>query len=728
MKKLWAGLLLTSAIDLAFASIAFAQQAATDQSTLEEVMVTATKTGAQAAQKTPIAVSAFTEDQIQSEHIGSVKDLVDLTPDLQVTQNTANAEIYVRGIGSSNVNAGSDPDVTVQIDGVYVGRPSGQFADLADVGQIEVLRGPQGTLYGRNAAGGTINVTSREPSDTFHAMADVSTGSYNLFQTRDYITGPITDNLQDMLAVSYLYHDPYIKNLAPGGKGLDNANHGSLKDQLRFEPTSKIDATTRVDWSSGYEDFESFDHVLMKTSSPATLANSLIGNYNEVAVKSPQWENFYNGGISEEINYHVTDYLDIKSITAWRENYYKLEGTADGTELNLAFINSSEKQSQLSEEITAQLTLDQLRAVMGIYYLEEGVHGAIAADATLSPVPIHGTDPYVYDRSKAVYGQATYSVTNDLHITGGARFTEETKTVQMDAFADTAHDTLIPGSIFDPAASSQYYAFTPKGGIDYQLLDNAMAYFSVTKGFKSGGFNNAATTVSTLEFGPEKILSYEVGAKTDWFDKRLRVNLTGFYYDYNGLQVQSLLSPGVATILNANTATVKGAELEMKVKPVSGLTLTSNASLLRANYGTFTNDAVPTGILPLLLHSPLYNAGTGFYNATGNTMVNAPRYSGQDAAEYDYDLPDGQVFAKAEYAWQTRTYYDASNISVLSQPFYGVVNLAVGYTPPSGAWTFQVMAKNITDKEYLIGAAANGNVLGHAGDPRTIFCTISRSW
>src|SRR6266481_5792564 len=208
MKRILAGLLFASAWGAAITGQCFADQSPPgDNGDLQEIVVTASKTGAQLLQRTPLAISAFSGSQIQDQQISNVKDLVQYTPNLEVAQSTASAEIFIRGIGSTNVFAGSDPDVTVQIDGVYIARPSGQFADLSDVERVEVLRGPQGTLYGRNAAGGTINVISRQPSDTFTADTEFTVGSDYLVQTRDYVSGPLANNVQASFAVSYQRHD-----------------------------------------------------------------------------------------------------------------------------------------------------------------------------------------------------------------------------------------------------------------------------------------------------------------------------------------------------------------------------------------------------------------------------------------------------------------------------------------------------------------------------------------
>src|SRR5882757_458240 len=626
MKKLLAGLLFT-VLALAATSPCLADQSAASESTdLEEIVVTASKTGAQLLQQTPLAISAFSGSQIQDEQISNVKDLVQYTPNLEVAQSTASAEIFIRGIGSTNVFAGSDPDVTVQVDGVYLARPSSQFADLSDVERVEVLRGPQGTLYGRNAAGGTINVISRQPSATFTANAALTLGSYNLVQTKNYVSGPLADNVQASFALSYERHDGYFKNIVPGTHDMEDANHGSARGQVRVEISDRLDATTRADWSALDENYESYDQLLVAVLAPvpARLANSTLNNYRRIALNSPQAITDHNGGVSEDIDFQLSKEVVLKSITAYRESYYDLNGDSDATELFSSALYQREKQHQFSEELMVQANTDRFRGVAGLYYLNE--HIASAISTFIPPAKtIRGTAPVVSDNSKAVYVQGTFDITSRFHATLGARETRESKDIAPYSYTKSSATGAILGPPFTSEAGATYDAFTPKFGLDYQITDAAMLFASATNGFKSGGFNYASRTVAAQFFGPERIWSYEAGAKTEWFDKRLRVNLTGFLYHYTGLQVQSLLSPGNSFVGNARSAQVKGLELETIAKPVTGLTLTSNVSLLRAVYGPFINASVATGVLPFVLANPAYNPTTTFVNATGNTLTDAPR-------------------------------------------------------------------------------------------------------
>ncbi len=723
---------LTAALWLGGSSLAYAQQAAPadDSQVVEDIIVTAQKTGAQALQSTPLTITAFSSRQIAEQQITNVKDLVQYTPNLQVAQSSANAQIFIRGIGSTNVFAGSDPDVTVQVDGVYLARPSAQFGDFLDIERVEVLRGPQGTLYGRNAVGGTINVITKAPSNSFTGKVALTAGDYGLKQGQAYISGPlIADYLQGSLSLNYIGHKGYIDNLVAGAHDVDSANRGGVRGQLRAE-LGKVTATTRGDWFSGREYLESYDQLLapILTPRPAPLANSTIGDYSRVAVDWAQILTTHGYGVSEDIEVPLTDRLTLKSLSAYRANHYKVTNDSDATELSSAFNRQSEDQHQFSQELNLQWNTDRLASVAGVYYLREVIDGT-----TRSTTPPTSTErgalPHVVAEAKAVFAQGTYKLTDTLSITAGARYTWEDKDIVPYGYTRSTATGALVGVPFTTPASSSYHAFTPKIGLDWKAAEHVMLYASATKGFKSGGFNYTARTLAALKFAPETIWSYEAGAKTDWLDNRLRVNLTGFWYDYTGLQVQALLSPGNSFVGNSKSATVKGLELEVTAKPTSGLTLISNTSLLDAKYGSFPNASVPAGVIPYVLGDPRYSAATTFYDATGKRLNAAPKFSTLQAVQYEHPVSAGYVAVRAEYSYRSRTDYDPTNVDILSQPGYGLVNLAVAFRTKDSAWRTQALLKNATDKEYLMTAAAPGAApTGHAGPPRTLWLTIAREW
>jgi iron complex outermembrane receptor protein len=436
----------------------------------------------------------------------------------------------------------------------------------------------------------------------------------------------------------------------------------------------------------------------------------------------------HGGGVSEEINIGLTDTLKFKSLTAYRESHYKVANDSDATELSQTQNRQAEDQKQFSQELDLQYNKGPIAAVAGAYYFRERIIGFTAVDITAAQIE-RGSIPDVVDHSKALFAQGTYTITPGLHATIGARYTWEDKSIDPYAYTSSLVTGGLLGPVFTTPDQHDYHAFTPKFGLDYQITPNALIYGSVTRGFKSGGFNYSARTTSAIEFNPETIWSYEAGLKSDWLDHHLRFNLTGFVYDYKGLQVQSILSPGNVFIGNASKAKIKGIEAETIIKPVQGLTLSSSASYLDARYGSFTNASVVTGILPYVINDPRYDPATTHFDATGNRLNSAPRFSTLEAIQYDVPLSFGTISGRAEFSWQSRTFYDATNVDVLSQKAYGLLNLSVGWRSNNGAWHVQLLARNVTDKQYLNAAAAPGSLpTGHAGAPRTVAFTISRSW
>jgi iron complex outermembrane receptor protein len=704
---------------------------------LEEIVVTAQKTGTSTLQKTPLAVSAFSSSDLKTSLVTNIKDVVNYVPNVSIVQVQAvNASIYIRGVGTNNVFSGSDPDVTMQVDGVYIARSSDTLADFLDVDRIEVLRGPQGTLYGRNAVGGTVNIISKQPSDTLTGQEELTIGNYGTVQEQAYISGPlIPGELQGSLAINYLRHDAYLKNLVPGTDGVDDANHGGFRGQLRWEPADSIDATTRFDASAGSEHPNNY-YALVTPVSGATLANSAIGSFHQVALNSPSNDDTHSGGVSEEINWRIIDSLNLKSVTAYHETSYNTFQDLDGTELDITGGKVDEREAEVTQEFDLQAHYSNFEGVAGLYYFHDHESSDFTAQGPdLPPFPfLIEALPTTYSDAEAAFAQGTYHLTSSLSLTAGLRYTMEEKHLQQDyQFHVYTPAPLVPpgsGYPFTGSVTRHYHGITPKFGINWNVTDSAMLYVSATKGYKSGGVNSAAAAAEGESFNPETIWSYEVGAKTDWFDHRLRANLTLFKYDYSDLQVQSLVGPGLVSIGNAASAAAKGVEAEFTARPTPGWKLTTNLTYLNATYRTFAAASVPQALVPFVASSPNYSAVNGTYNASGNTLDAAPRYTAFVAAQHDWEIGNlGSVYSRAEYHWQDRVYFDPSNARVLSQGAYGLVNLFAGYNTSNGLWQVQLYAKNLTDKGYFVTIAANGVApYGLVGAPRTFGIQVTRDW
>lgn len=722
---------------LAFPHAALAAEG--DDVGLEEIVVTAQKTGATAVQKTPIAISAFSGAGLDNSLTTNIKDLAGYAPGLSVGQFTANAEIYIRGIGTNNVFTGSDPDVTLQIDGVYIARPAAAFGDFLDVDRVEVLRGPQGTLYGRNSVGGTINIISKQPSDTFTGQEELTLGNYGEIQEQLYISGPLIPGaLQGSIAINYLRHNAYLDNVASGGNDIFNANHGGMRGQLRFEASDSITATTRFDLSIRDENDNGYD-ILLAPVSGLTLNNSILGNYSKVAIDSPQYTFARNGGISEEIDAGIDSHWSFKSISAYRESAYHLHLDGDDTAVLNNIVQQEENESQVTQEFNLQANYSDFAAVAGLYYFHEddpAIVNVLVHPTPLIPGPPRLTEsnftPTTTTDAEAAFVQGTYHITPSIGLTLGYRYTLENKRFDQDYqkfFVGPPAINLATYPFVD-SEKRDFHGSTPKFGLDWEVTDDAMLYASATRGYKSGGFDYAAATKAEESFNPETIWSYEVGAKTEWFDRRLRANLTGFLYDYSNLQVQNLLGPGVIFITNAAKATIKGIEAEFSAKPLPNWQLTTNLTLLNARYDSFPDASVSSTLVSFVRSLPQYDAATQTFNATGNRLDAAPRYTAFFAAQHDWNVGGGDViYGRAEYYWQDRAYYDPSNVDIQSQAPYGLVNLFAGYNTADGLWRTQLWAKNVANKGYLITTVANGAApSGFSGAPRTFGVRLTRNF
>ena len=751
-RKMW--LLLSGACSIVVSGTAFAQdaqptardQAPTSQAPtasgagIADIIVTATKTGESAAQKTPLAVTVFSADRLNASLVNNIKDMVALTPNLNFAQTTSNAQIYIRGVGTNNVFVGSDPDITVQLDGVYLARPYAQFTDFIDVQRVEVLRGPQGTLYGRNAVGGTINIISRMPSDQFHGQVQATVGDYGLFQGQAYISGPlIPGKLQVSLSGNYLRHDSYFENILPGRHSVGDANRGGVRGQLRFTPADGVEMITRADWNKSSDHPASFDHLLVPVAF-APLATSAIGTL-QVALNDPQTGMTRLWGVAEEINVRLSDVLTLKSLTAYRDSRTRVDVDNDGTELSINRARQRDWSRQFSQELNLNLNLDRFVAVAGLYYFHEHEIAPPVSDIPPSIITPAARSAFASvnadarSRSIAGFAQGTFNLTPELSVTAGVRYTEDRKVVDQSLIV-TSQDPANFGAVlstFVGAYRRTFHAFTPKFGIQYQITPAVLAYVSATRGFKSGGSNFAARNIQSLGFDPEHIWSYEGGVKTDWLDRRLRVNVTAFEYKYKDLQVQSLLGSGVSSIGNAASATLKGLEIETTAKPLPQLLLTANFALLDTRYDSFPAASVPTVLAPFLVGDPRFTpappGGTASFNATGNRLNVAPKSSFSGSAQYNLPIGTGEAFLRGEYYWQNRTYYDPSNLAIMSQKPFSLVNVAIGYNGAESRWGVHLVAKNITKTFYMVTIAANGVApAGLPGAPRTIALQFTKSW
>lgn len=684
------------------------------QPQITEILVTASKMGVTNLQDTPLSITAFTADTLDKSGIKDIRDLAGSTPNLVVAQNTAFAQIYIRGVGSNNIYAGSDPSTTLHVDGVYIARPVAAFSNFLDVERIEVLRGPQGTLYGRNSLGGTINVISRLPDDDFQLKAQLTTGNYGLIRGESYISGPI---IEDKLAVSLSAmaseHDGYFKNIVASGNDRGSEDAWGTRLQVRATPTDALEMILRADYlndtgiSVGNQALlTAFRPVAGGPMDPVT--ESIRGNWHKVALNDPSTMDRTLSGVSGEINYELSPAVVIKSLSAYRESDLDYANDTDATDLRRQITSQLESQRQLSQELNVSGVLERFKYVTGLYYFEEDINASSDVIAyNLNRVT--NAAPTVNTRAWAGYGQGSYDLTERLTATAGIRYTDEKKDfdqhLNIYTLSTGASQATYPRIYLN---QGHYKAWTPKFGVDLRLTDDVMLYTSATRGFKSGGFNYSSGTAAQ-GFAPETMWAYEVGIKSEFADRRVRLNASGFYYDYKNLQVQSFLIPGLLDITNASNAKVKGLELELLTRPVAGLDLGGSITTLDATYQDYPQAPIP-GVSP-----------TVTFDASGKTLNSAPKLTYNLFGQYTADLSvGGSLFVRGEYSSRGRQYFTAVNDNIQTMPDYSLINASIGYTSPDERWQALLFGRNLANTEYLVSTGAFTAVpSGTPGDPRT---------
>ena len=712
----------------ATAPAASAEDAA-DQAGIADIVVTATRMGETRLQSTPIAVSVLSGDDLANRGVRDVQDLKASVPSLQVADLSGYTQLYIRGIGSNIVFVGSDPSTTIHLDGVYLARPLSYFSDFLDVERVEVLRGPQGTLYGRNSVGGTINVISRKPSATLEGQVQANYGTFDRYGVQAYVSGPIAGEVRASLAADVSGHDAFRKNVSTGND-LEDLRSRGVRGQV-LAPIAGGEWIVRGDWSRQSGAFGAYPKLLRPDGVP--LDDSILGKSRKVSQNDDNRTVLENYGVSSDLTVPLTDGVRLHSLTGYRVFRGSILADADSSSLPLLRnLLRPIRQHQFSEEVTLLGDTGRLDWVLGGYYFDERNREPL----TLAIFPFgvsHIQRPLLQARSIAAFGQGEYKFSDRFSVIAGLRYTTERKryrltdyfTASTDADPATAAAGFVLAGVpglpapFMVDTHRHDHALTPKFGINYTPSDRVLVYASATRGFKSGGYDYGANNAvdSAAGYGPEKLWSYELGLKSDLLDRKLRVNLTGFYYDYTDLQVQSYVQVGAsfgARTQNAATARVKGLEAEIVAKPAAALQLTASVAYLDAHYRRYPNAFVTT---------------FGTFDAAGNRLNNAPRWSATLGAAYTVDLDTrGKLDFGVESHVQSTVYFTAANDGVGAiedypeqQRAYGLLNGRVGWTSEDSRYKLQLIGSNLLNKDYVTGTGNyTAAISGRQGRPREV--------
>ena len=687
--------------------------------TLQEVVVTARHIS-ESLKDTPVAVSAFSADQLATQGAQDITDLTYLTPSTSMFAgrgSNSTLTAYIRGVGQQDPTWGSEPGVGLYVDDVYYARPQASVLDIYNISQIEVLRGPQGTLYGRNTIGGAVKYVTADLTDQPTADARVSYGSYNEHDFVGSFSAPISDKIRIGAAIADYNHDGWGKDLTTGAQ-IDNRDMVAGRVSVEVLPsddfTVKINADRTMDMSNANP-----GHKEVAYGGYPILSN----DYDSLAGESSR-NYVMDEGVSMTAAWTIDPQWTLKSISAYRQGNTKTNIDFDGLPGDYLGVPGVYSDNQKSEEVQAQYTGGWLRGVMGVFYMNSNAAGDF--DEELANLGL--TDylqGHVLTNSWAGYGDGSVDLLDDLTLSLGGRYSYDEKTGQVfnafylglasPAFGGPAQNPLVVNTNYTNHKS--WGDFTPRISLSYKITPDITSYVSYAEGFRSGGFDirgNGVFTPQTVNgYNPEKVDTVEAGIKGEYLGHRLDVNADGYYSFYRDQQVgvQIPTAGGVESVIeNAGRSHIEGIELEATAKVTSNLMLVASGAY---TYAQFDSLPVLNGIPPL----------QGFQYA--------PKWTGSLDATYTADLGgNGTLTSSATVAYRSFTQlYDTP--SVIDQGGYTVLDANIIWTAPSGHYSVSLKGSNLTDERYrtggynLNGATYGNSVVGFYGAPRTILSTIA---
>lgn len=714
---------------LAWASTAVAQgaPAATAQGSggaaLEEVVVTAQRR-TENLQQTPVAVTALSPEAMEQRNVQNTQDLMQVTPGLQVSTQTAaggggSATFFLRGMGQQRSGNGSEPAVGVYVDDFYYPSLQGAIFSVIDLQQVEVLRGPQGTLFGRNTIGGAIRYTSRKPEFDFGGYVQGTLGSYDRRDISGVANIPLSDKAAVRITLGSLHTDGYVEQ-QNGGRDAAGAKTEVARVQVRLAPLDDLE----IELSSQYirTKYDGFAYVLPGPISPRPGTLPYVWNRTPAGVANPYDNRYVStcdfcqagtakrefgrprfGDLNAVVTWQATEGLTIKSLTGWQKVKNDSFQDLDGTPLPIFEGYSGSRTEAFSQELqlNGQALESRLNWVGGLYYYHEKSDSPFPLPEGMTVLGAQSAQTYAprKTRSEAAYVDATFKLTDMVSLIGGLRHSKDTKQVWLYNAA----------GVLQAKDADSFPSTTGRAGVQVQWTDDLMTYATVSTGFRGGGFNQS--NGAFFKFEPEKVTSYEAGARMDLLDGRVRFNPTAFYTQWKDIQVQSVVptSTGVFVVLqNAAKAHSYGLELEGEAALTEHLRLFGNLALLNIEYDSL-------------------GAASGI--TLDSHFQRAPHVTYALGAQYRTEVGSGWgLRGTVNWSWQDVQYSTPTDADALRLPSYGLLNARLELTDPGKRWTLAVFGTNLTDKAYYVGGvnySANVGTLHYdLGRPREFGVTL----
>ncbi|WP_309644978.1 TonB-dependent receptor domain-containing protein [Phenylobacterium sp.] len=715
---------------MALAMPAMAADADKGGAQLEELIVTAQKRE-ENVQTTPLSITAVTGTSLAKDRVLTLEDLAHNMTGISFTANSPQSnEINIRGVVNTRLSSPTaDQSVATFVDDVYVSRSGNLNSAFYDVARVEVVRGPQGVLLGKNVAGGAVNIISNAPSSETSGRITLTVGNYDLRQSNGYVTGAITDSLAGRFSFQTINRGGYYKDILHNTE-LENLDSFQARVQLAYAPTdSDFRASINVDYSKDSND--GIHRVGLKSPTlpagftPWSTTRALIAALRPGGLSrteslpiwplfkgdraaTPQGARHETYDIIIKAEKDLAENIRLSSITGYRHNHsftlYDQTGLGPANGFNVAGpllfaepVNFIEGMNQVSQELRVASTDNESRFdwIVGAYYQKTNVHqyNRYWGESTVLPT-LSGEshwDDQGHNRDMAVFAQVGFDVTDTLKLDVGARYTADKKYGFQRGIIVATGDRLNPADTapltpltvnFATPYSESWKELTPQATLRWTPDDSNMAYATVSKGFKGGGFQNSASNAfaAATPYDPETVTNYEAGYKTELFDRTVRWNTAVFYMKYKNLQVQQTLASCLCNVIsNAPGATIKGFETDLQVAPTRWLRAWASASYVDATYDTFIFAGV---------------------NNSGKRMQRTPRWQGAFGAEATTSVGSWEdaLSARLSYRYQGRMPWAPENTTW--EDGYGTLDGRIALTLPDRPWTISVYGKNLGKTIY----------------------------
>ena len=668
-----------------------------DELVLEEVVVTANKRSTN-LQDTPLAIAAMTMKDIERGGVRDVETLAAVIPGLNISQGSSTGvnEISLRGVSGGNVNLVGDPTVAYHVDGVYLGRQTSGNAAFYDLERIEVVKGPQGTLYGRNATAGSINVITHKPSNEFDSKIEFVGGDYDRRGVRGMVNLPLSDTLAVRGVFNREVREGY-QDTGPLVKDAMDLDETSFRLHALYTPNEDVSVLVSAD----YWQNKGVGGGLARTVDPLQPLGEALSDPFKTSLNTEGNRDDDAWTLSTEINWDLGA-STLTYIGAYHDSTTDHLTDFDSRDTLAGTLGLIVTGDQISHEVRlASNDSDPLEWIVGLFYYREDLSRTLDLFINFfGPVglQIDNFEPDYTVESQAVFGQVTYSLTDDLRLTAGLRYSEDDKTNKDEQRIFTNIPGGTPGGL--PPADSQgdWNSTDWKLVADWGLTEDTMIYGSVSTGFKSGGFNStsvaAALPGTELTYEPEEITAYAIGHKSRFLGGSLQVNSEAFYYDYTDLQLQQFIDSNSLT-LNAATASITGFETDITFRPSATSQIKWVMSFLDATFDDFSSLDPVTGLVQ---------------NLSDATMRNAPEISTTLIAEYDFDVGNGftltpRMMFNYEGEVKLRHLEDPGALQKSSKR----IDLSLSLTPASERWSVEAFVLNLEDEVAFTGTGINGD-------------------